>query len=248
MEPYGPTPLTVSVGDRTVPAVCWRPHDRDAPLVLLGHGGGSHKAAPRQQALANRLVNAGLAVLAIDGPAHGERAERPDMVPGQYQAGLVARGVESVVRGMVEDWMAAVGAAHGIGATDGRLGYLGLSMGTRFGLPLAAALGDGLSCAVLGKFGLSQSASLNPGLHDPTQLRRDAEHVVSPTMWHVQWDDELFPRVGSLEMFDCLGSKDKQLVAFPGDHGTTPDAAVDGWIAYLVRHLSLVSADDAQLG
>ncbi|MEZ5098037.1 MAG: hypothetical protein R2731_19325 [Nocardioides sp.] len=26
-----------------------------------------------------------MAVVAIDGPAHGERAERPDMAPGEYQ-------------------------------------------------------------------------------------------------------------------------------------------------------------------
>jgi hypothetical protein len=160
------------------------------------------------------------------------------MAPGEYQAGLVARGIERVVRDMVEDWMAAIAAAREAGAIDGRLGYLGLSMGTRFGLPLAAALGDELTCAVLGKFGLGQSAALHPGLHDPTQLRRDAERVVSAVMWHVQWDDELFPRAGQLEMFDCLGTQDKQLVAFPGDHGTTPDAAVDGWITFLTRHLT----------
>ncbi len=249
MELIEPTPLAVTVGDREVPAVLWQRLDSVAPLVLLGHGGSSHKSAPRQQALANRLVAVGMTVVAIDGPAHGERAERPNMAPGEYQADLVARGVESVVRDMVDDWIAAIGATRrATGATDGRIGYLGLSMGTRFGLPLAAALGDQLTCAVLGKFGLRQSAALNPGLHDSAQLRRDSEHVVSPTMWHVQWDDELFPRAGQLQMFDCLGAEDKQLVAFPGDHGTTPEAAVDGWITFLKRYLTSPIADDAQLG
>jgi dienelactone hydrolase len=237
MEQIEPTPLAVVVGDREVPAVLWQSDGNKAPLVLLGHGGSSHKTAPRQQALANRLVARGMAVVAIDGPAHGERAERPDMAPGEYQGDLVARGIESVVRNMVDDWIAAIGAARALGAADGRLGYLGLSMGTRFGIPLAAALGDELTCAVLGKFGLSQSGALNPGLHEPTQLRRDAEQVVAPTLWHVQWDDELFPRVGQLEMFDCLGPKDKQLVAFLGQHGTTADVAIDGWIAFLSRFL-----------
>jgi dienelactone hydrolase len=248
VEQIEPTPLAVTVRDRRVPAALWQPHGHEAPLVLLGHGGSSHKTASRQQALAGRLVAAGMAVVAIDGPAHGERAQRPDMAPGEYQADLVARGVESVVRDMVADWRAAIAAARATGATDGRLGYLGLSMGTRFGLPLAAVLGEELTCAVLGKFGLSHSAALHPGLHDPTQLRRDAEHVMSPTMWHVQWDDELFPRVGQLEMFDCLGASDKQLVAFPGEHGTSAAAAVDGWIAFLVRHLPLAVADGPQLG
>ena len=245
MQPIEPTPLAVTVGDRKVPAVMWHRHGREAPLVLLGHGGSSHKTAPRQQALASRLVSGGMAVVAIDGPAHGDRAERPDMAPGEYQADLVARGVESVVRDMVDDWVAAIGAARATGAVDRRVGYLGLSMGTRFGLPLAAALGEQLTCAVLGKFGLSQRAALNPGLHDPAQLRNDAEHVIAPAMWHVQWDDELFPRVGQLEMFDCLGSKDKQLIAFPGGHGTTADAAVDAWVTFLMRNLQAPVDEDA---
>lgn len=205
--------------------------------MLLGHGGSGHKTAPRQQALATRLVAEGMTVVAIDGPAHGERAVHPDMARGDYQAHLVARGIGTVVRDIVEDWTAAVGAARAAGAADGRLGYLGLSMGTRFGLPLAAALGEGLTCAVLGKFGLRQSPALHPGLHDPTQLRHDAEHVVSPTLWHIQWDDELFPRDGQLEMFDRLGAADKQLAAYPGDHLTSSDAAVDAWATFLVRHL-----------
>lgn len=237
MQPIEPTQLAVTVAERRVPAVLWRQSLAAAPVVLLGHGGSSHKSASRQQEIASQLVAAGLAVAAIDGPAHGERAKRP-MAPGEYQADLVARGIESVVHDMVDDWIAAIDAARATGAADGGLGYLGLSMGTRFGLPLAAALGDQLTCAVLGKFGLRQSTALNPALHDATQLRRDAGRVVAPTMWHVQWDGELFPRVGQLEMFDCLGSKDKQLVAFPGDHGSTPDAAVDGWVNFLVRHLS----------
>lgn len=248
MEQIEPSPLAVAVEDRTVPAVLWRPLDGDVPLVLLGHGGGSHKTAPRQRMLATRLVAAGIAVLAIDGPAHGERAERPDMAPGEYQADLVARGVESVVRGMVDDWIAAVGAARTAGVAGTRLGYLGLSMGTRFGLPLAAALGCELTCAVLGKFGLKQAPTLNPGLHDSKQLRNDAEHVVTPTMWHVQWDDELFPRVGQLEIFDCLGAADKQLIAFPGDHGKTDDDAVAAWVGYLVRRLQAPDQDAGAKG
>lgn len=237
MGHLAPTPLAVSVGSREIPTVVWHADRRDAPLVLLGHGGSSHKTAPRQQSLASRLVAAGMTVLAIDGPAHGDRAARPGMAPGEYQAALVARDFESVVRHMVEDWLAAIEAVRATDTVGARIGYLGMSMGTRFGLPLAAALGERLTCAVLGKFGLTQSPALNPGLHDARQLRADAEKVTAPTMWHVQWDDELFPRDGQLAMFDYLGATDKQLIAFPGKHGRRNDAAVDAWLAFLVRHL-----------
>jgi dienelactone hydrolase len=237
MESVVPRPLAVTAGSRRVPAVMWAARGRGpAPLVLLGHGGSGHKTAPRQQLLADLLAAAGVCVVAIDGPLHGERAPRP-MAPGDYQADLVARGVDVVVREMVEDWTAALAAARATGAVDSRLGYLGMSMGARFGLPLGAALGDQLDCAVLGKLGVMQSEALHPGLHDAKQLRACAADVVAPTLWHVAWDDELFARAGQLELFDSVGTVDKQILGFPGRHGTTPPAAVDAWVGFLLRHL-----------
>lgn len=231
-----PRPLDVAVGTRRVPAVLWAAVDGGAPLVLLGHGGGGHKSAPRQQALARQLVAAGMSVLAIDGPAHGERA--PDVAsPAQYQRLLVTRRMASVVEEMVEDWTAAVDAARVAGAGDGGLGYLGMSMGTRFGIPLAASLGDGLTCAVFGKFGLVQSPALDPGLLDVAQVRRAAAGVTAPTLWHVQWDDELFPLAGQLELFETLGAPDKRLVAYPGPHSARPEEAVCRWVDFLTARL-----------
>jgi hypothetical protein len=101
---------------------------------------------------------------------------------------------------MVEDSLAAISVARKEVAADDHLGYLGLSMGTRFGLPLTAQLGDQLTCAVLGMFGLTQSGVLNPGLHDEMR-RRDAARIVASTMWHVQRDDRIVPRPGQLELF-----------------------------------------------
>ena len=47
------------------------------PLVLIGHGGTSHKRTPYVLSLARRLVrHADYAVAAIDAPHHGDRAER----------------------------------------------------------------------------------------------------------------------------------------------------------------------------
>ena len=97
-------------------------------------------------------------------------------------------------------------------------------MGARFGLPAAAALGPRLQCAVVGKFGLRQASPLDPGLRAPGLVAAAAHAVSAPLLYHVQWDDELFPRDGQFELFDALGSVDKQLIARPGPHAQThPD-------------------------
>jgi dienelactone hydrolase len=222
---------------RTVPGVLWRPVGVERPsAVLLGHGGGSDKRSPRMVEMAHWLASRGLASLAIDGPYHGDRPGAP-MAPEAYQARLVAEGMESVLDRMVHDWLAAVDAVSSLVDTDS-LAYHGLSMGTRFGLPTVVALGDRVRCAVLGKFGAVQGADLNPGMSTPERVRRDAERIAVPTLFHVPWDDELFPRSGQLDLFDTLGSADKRLIAYPGGHGVTLPEAVDLWRAFLVERLT----------
>jgi hypothetical protein len=84
---------------------------------------------------------------------------------------MVDHGVERVLDGMTEDWLAAIGVVSQVAPVrTARLGYLGMSMATRFGLPLGAALGERLCCAVMGKFGLEQSPVLHPGLRTSRRI------------------------------------------------------------------------------
>jgi dienelactone hydrolase len=216
-----------------VPAVLWRPVGAAAPLVLLGHGGSGNKRSDRNVALAQWFVEvAGLAALAIDGPFHGDRAD------GDYQAHIAAEGAVNVVARMTGDWCAAIDAVadQGLAATDA-LGYIGLSMGTRYGLPLAAALGRTMRAVVVGKFGLETDV-MPPALDTSDELREAAAGVRAKTLFHVQWDDEIFPRAGQFELFELLASEDKRLLAFPGGHSETHADAIVVWREFVAAELS----------
>lgn len=70
------------------------------------------------------------------------------------------------------------------------------------------------------------------------RFTREAPRITVPTLFHVQWDDELFDRAGQFELFELLGSPDKQLIAFPGAHHTTTPAAITAWSSFVAHHLA----------
>jgi dienelactone hydrolase len=186
--------------------------------------------------LARRLATVSqIASATIDGPFHGDRV--PEQLDRQqYQAMMASMGVDKVTDGMVDDWGATLDALSQLDDIDAnRVAYMGFSMGMRFGLPYVAAAGTRLRCAILGKNGMRQNsglASMAP------RFERDAPTITLPLLYHVQWDDELFPRHGQFELFDLLGTMDKRLIAFPGPHGTSTPEAVQVWCEFLTRHLA----------
>jgi dienelactone hydrolase len=222
------------------PAVLWLPDaPASPPVVLLGHGGSGHKRSDRHLRMGRWLASAaGLAVLAIDGPYHGDRARSP-ADPAGYQQLIVDEGVEAVTARMTGDWLATISelAAEGV-VDDANVSVFGLSMGARFGLPLAAALGSRLRCAVFGKFGLRQTGVIHPGLCAPGLAVAAAGALSAPVLFHVQWDDEVFPRDGQFELFDALTSQDKRLVARTGGHTETHPDDEASWQEFIGRNAS----------
>lgn len=221
--------------NRTIPGILWVPmqYEQPLPLVLMGHGGSGHKRAERQVLLGRRFAGTSqIAAVSIDGPFHGDRVTTHLEARGHAEL-MTGASVNKVIDDMIDDWRTTLEVISQLDFINSNCtAYLGLSMGTRFGLPFVSAAGSQMSCAVLGKNGMHAPA----GINNATRFRQDAPRISVPVLFHVQWDDELFPRDGQFELFDLLGTQDKQLIAFPGSHRDTAPAAIDAWCGFITQH------------
>jgi len=231
---HGARDFSIAGSSRRVTGAVWGGEDAvgDTPLVLCGHGASGNRYQRPIPYLAGRLVEAGIAVLAIDGPVHGLR----QVGAGGREAFFEEMKRDTWVDDMLRDWHAAVsaiGLATGLG--HGPLGYFGLSMGTLFGVPLLASLADNaaLRAAVLGLCGTT-GAGQRVGM----RLKEDAASIRAPIAFLMQLEDELFPRDGYLDLFDSLGSEDKRLHANPGLHPEVPGEEVDFAFEFLRARLT----------
>jgi len=213
------------VGD--VPGVLWSPEGSTGggPLVLLGHGAWLDKRIQYLVSFARRLVrHHGIAAASIDLFGHGSRmAEEgnPDVTSMWLKPEITDQAVA--------EWHAVPAAlddAEGWGRAG--LGYFGLSMGTLLGLPFVASE-PRVQAAVLGLAGLTAP------MRD--RLAADAARLACPVLFLLQWDDELFPRQGVLDLFDAIGTRDKRLHANPGRHVQVPRAEFDAAEAFLAQRL-----------
>lgn len=219
-----------------VPGVLWRPRDSSTgPVVLLGHGGSGQKRSDRNVRLATWFVErAGFAALAIDGPFHGDRAVDGDG-PLDYQHRVISEGARNVHLRMRQDWLDTLDAAERSGWVDGQnVAFVGTSMGTRYGLPVCAALSTRLRAAVIGTFGLLQCDRMLRELAADDLITAAAVSIRAPVLQHVQWHDEVFPREGQLELFDLFPSPDKQLRGRPGAHALTRRDDEIAWCQYVI--------------
>jgi len=239
-----------TVGD--VPGVLWSPAPGPglpgpgrAPLVLMGHGGGTHKKAPAMAGRARLLVTGcGFHVAVIDAPGHGDRPRtahdereiavmRRTMAAGEPVGPIVVRYNAHLAERAVPEWRAALDALQElpeIGA-DGPVGYFGLNMGTAIGVPLTA-VEPRITAAVLGMF-----------WHDP--LAETAKRITVPVEFVLQWDDEHIPRRSGLALFDAFASAEKTLHVNAGRHKEVPRFEAESAVRFFARHLGRATAPPA---
>lgn len=222
-----------------VPGVLWSPPSgsRRAPLVLMGHGGGTHKRAPAMSGRAHLLVTGGgFHVATIDAPGHGDRprtaydereiaAMQQATATGEPVGPIVVRYNADLAERAVPEWRATLDALQALPeiGPDGPVGYFGINMGTAIGVPLTASE-PRITAAVFGQFW--------------PELAETARQVTVPIEFVLQWDDEHIPRESGLALFDAFASKEKTLHANAGRHKEVPRFEAESAVRFFVRHLT----------
>lgn len=218
----------VTVAGQVVPGVLWMPVHAPAPvpLVLLGYGSGGQMRDGSRVWQANWFAQRGVAATSIDLAGHGERSRadgtRPDYGP--------------LVDAVIAEWRSALNACAGLSDIDAsRVAYRGVSMGTMLGLPFIASEPR----VVVASLGLADLRDVPGRFSGIGQRLREAPPLLRcPTLFVVNWDDELVDRTSAFELFEALGTADKELRAYPGLHGEVPQAATESGLHYLLDHLT----------
>jgi alpha-beta hydrolase superfamily lysophospholipase len=220
-----------SVEDRQVPVALWQPVGVCRGLVLACHGGSGHKESNAIQLIVSQLLPRGYAVAAIDGPVHGDRRTDGSRDPAQMRSDFrVAWRAQVGRHEMVADWKATLDGLSDDSTFAGLpVGYIGVSMGTAYGLPYLAA-DPRVRAAVIGLWSANYAAS---------EHLLDASRQVRCATWFTQcWDDEFFDRAGTIDLFDAIPALDKRLVVYPGKHEELSGERLDDAITFLVKRLA----------
>lgn len=233
-----------------IPGALWSPASGSdqAPLVLIGHGGGLHKKTPALVARAHQAVSTwGFSVVAIDAPGHGDRPRtaQDEQARADLRQAMTARDTErvksvslhyatSLAARAVPEWQATLDALQKLPeiGTEAPIGYGGgISLGTAIGIPLTAIEPRIVAAIFGGGFVVDQP------------LIETARRITVPVQFLLPWDDEHVDRQSALALFDAFASMEKTLHANPGDHRTIRWVGVDD--EFLARHLGAVGAPSA---
>ena len=219
----------VERGDvRALTGSVWLPENNTSDtLMLFGHGASGDRYQEPIAHLAGRFQSAGIASLSIDGPIHGART----VGDGARGAFFEEFARETTIEDMLVDWNEAIDLTQGLEDVNAtKLAYMGLSMGSIYGIPLVASRPD-MSVATLGLIGI------NPAFPHGDKLLDYARQIDIPLFFIMQLEDELFPREGCIEVFDAFASVDKRMHSNPGLHPEIPAEEIDFAFEFLRGHI-----------
>lgn len=198
-----------------VPGKLYAP-DGASGLLLLGHGVGNSKDDDVFVGLGRSYADAtGLAVVCIDGPAHGDRAPRTG--DRREDQRIIRQLVFSGGPGMVSDWQKTADALSSIGPA---VAYVGFSMGMLFGALTVAEMPT-IKAAVFGVGGIPI------GVPDRTAFLEVATKLAHPQVLMINMtQDSIFPVTGTLEFFAAIPGRKKRLMFWEGDHAGLPKESI----------------------
>jgi putative phosphoribosyl transferase len=136
----GPTPPTgldrlevaVPVDEVVLPGTLTLPYDPQG-VVVFAHGSGSGRHSPRNRAVANHLVDGGLATLLIDLLTAEEEAVDLRTAQLRFDISLLARRVIAAI-----DWLSRIDEPEGSDLSQMPVGCFGASTGAAAALIAAA--------------------------------------------------------------------------------------------------------------
>jgi hypothetical protein len=222
--------IHVTAGD--VPGIVFTPRDvaGPLPLVLLGHGAHFGKDDPTMQALCwGFAYGVPSAVLCIDAPHHGER--RPAGTSDEEFDALVRSGMSDAANHarLAADWQAGAKAARAaVPAIDDRTAYAGFSMGSVFGVSIAADLGFDSGPLVFAVGGL-RDESIDPtaAATQNELMRAGAARLADRDILMLNMTrDEHFPIVLAVELLEAFPSARKRMMVWQGGHVDIPPEAI----------------------
>lgn len=188
-------------------------------VVVMAHGADNSRKARYVEVSGKSFPRTGTAVIAMDAPRHGDRADNEGPMPDPVgtMAGVLVEFVRDhrrLLDVITERWPAAP------------IGFAGFSMGGLYGVPLVAVDERVRSAAIViagstrisypMRFGRldrrtrSRIGITDPAVHAPRVGDR-------PVMLLNADDDELVPREAAIALYDAFVGP-KELVFMPGTH------------------------------
>ena len=129
----------------------------------------------------------------------------------------------------VDEWRMTLDALQGLDeiGSQAPVGYWGVSMGTRYGVPLVAR-DSRICCAAFGLYGIGP---------EKDELTEQAMSIRVPLLFFLQLNDELMPIAAGLALFSAFGSEIKTMHLNPGTHIQLPLFERESSEAFFVRHM-----------